>query len=264
LAVVWTLYFVVVAVYGIRIYTRLRPLRSIWYIRWEDVTMTLTLTTQMGLLIGRVENGLGRQTSYVSPPNRKKAIHFQIISGVLWVISVGMCKISVAIMLLRFKQERRWKLFLYSLILVLLAGTIAICFISLLQCRPLAIMWDPKIVGAKCWDPKHRQIQVSVASIFVIVTDFILSVLPITFIRQLHRPLREKIILCFLMGLGLVASGAGIAKTVLLKKYRNKPDLLWVTMDFVILSFLEQQLGIIAGSLPCLKAAFERTLTRFG
>jgi hypothetical protein len=218
----------------------------------------------MGFLIVRVENGLGRHNYYVPPANRKKAMQWQMISALLWAISIGMCKISVATMLLQIKQERRWKIFLYSSILLILVGTIAIYIVGFLQCRPLAALWDPMIPGANCWDPKARKIQLYVSSTFVIVTDFMFSVLPVTFIRQLNRPLRDKITLCFLMGLGLVASAAGVAKTLQARNYHKTDDLLWTTTDFAIWSFVEQQLGIIAASLPCLKAAFERVLTRLG
>lgn len=43
--------------------------------------------------------------------------------------------------------------------------------------------------------------------------SFLLTLLSITFIRHIKRPLREKIVLSCLMGAGLVAMIAGIVKT---------------------------------------------------
>jgi hypothetical protein len=60
---------------------------------------------------------------------------------------------------------------------------------------------------------------------FLILTDFVCALLPLAFIRKINRPLREKIILAFLMALGLFASACGIVKIALLKnmQYSNDP-----------------------------------------
>jgi hypothetical protein len=48
--------------------------------------------------------------------------------------------------------------------------------------------------------------------------------LPLHFIRQLNRPFQEKVVLFILLALGLLASGCGIAKVVLLKKSLETRD----------------------------------------
>jgi hypothetical protein len=45
-----------------------------------------------------------------------------------------------------------------------------------------------------------------------VATDFILALMPIVFIRQLNRPIRDKIVLAVLMGCGLLATAVAIAK----------------------------------------------------
>lgn len=187
-----------------------------------------------------------------------------IIGQLLWLLCLGMCKISVAMMFLRIKQERRWGLFLYSSVFLIIAITVACYIMTFLQCRPIAALWDPTIRGAKCWAPEDRQLYAVAVSIFMIATDVMFSILPITFIRQLNRPLREKIVVCFLMGLGLVGSVASIIKTVQLNHFGTMNDSLWIGFNLAIWSFLEQQLGIITISLPCLKSTFEHVLIRFG
>ena len=43
-----------------------------------------------------------------------------------------------------------------------------------------------------------------------IATDFVLALLPMTFIRRIRRPVRDKVILMIVIGLGLVASVATV------------------------------------------------------
>jgi hypothetical protein len=97
-----------------------------------------------------------------------------------------------------------------------------------------------------------------------LAADVILSLLPLTFIFKLHRPLREKIILAGLMGLGLFASGAAVVKLLLTKKYVTGPDPLWDMFDLGIWAMVELFIGIYAASIPCLRAPFEMLLRKLG
>lgn len=218
----------------------------------------------MGILIKRVNLGFGRHNYYVLSANREEVTRLGMISQLLWALAVGMCKTSIAIMFLRIKKEKKWKIFLYSSVLLILVAVIFTFISKFVECRPAAALWDPKIRGAKCWEKRHKRIHVYINSVIVIGTDILYSCLPITFIRQLNRPLREKIVLCFLMGLGFVASAASVAKMVQIKNLGKKEDSLWVTVDIVIFSIVEEQLGIIAASVPCLKSTFEHVLYRLG
>jgi hypothetical protein len=96
------------------------------------------------------------------------------------------------------------------------------------------------------------------------VSDFFFSLIPITFIFKIQVPLREKIVLCVLMGLGLIASVASILKAVKSDTLRQSRDNTWDSVPFVIWGFVEEHLAIIAACVPCLKALFERLLRRVG
>ncbi|KAF2181532.1 hypothetical protein K469DRAFT_588865 [Zopfia rhizophila CBS 207.26] len=264
LAVTWTLYIFVSAVFGLRIYARSRPTTVLG---WDDIAMTvafLALSIQMGLLIPRVNYGLGHHNYYIPPENRKEAMRLLFITQLLWIWAIAMCKISVAFMFLRIKREKRWLIFLYLSILLQVATAIASNVAQFVRCQPVAAQWDPTIAGAKCWGLTGTQANVYVNSAIVIVTDFIFSCLPITFIRKINRPMREKIVLCILMRLSLVATSASIAKTMCIKNFGKTGDTLWVGIDIAILSFVELQLGIIAASVPCLKSIIERSLNHLG
>jgi hypothetical protein len=54
----------------------------------------------------------------------------------------------------------------------------------------------------------------------------------LSFIVQLKRPMRERVILAVLMALGLVASGAGIAKTVIYERFTKEIDYFYIIPTF--------------------------------
>lgn len=87
---------------------------------------------------------------------------------------------------------------------------------------------------------------------------------PLTFIVRIQRPLREKIALACVMGLGVFGSSASVAKTFMVGSYGKTGDTLMDTVGLTTLSMLEQQLAIIAACIPTLKRLFEKVLRQWG
>jgi hypothetical protein len=98
-----------------------------------------------------------------------------------------------------------------------------------------------------------------------IASDIILSLLPLTFIHKIHRPLREKVLLAFLMGLGLFTSAAATTKLIVL--FRNNAinrDPTYEAVKPLIWANLEQNIGLIAACIPPLRFLLDKALTKLG
>ena len=93
--------------------------------------------------------------------------------------------------------------------------------------------------------------------------DLLLALMPIKLVRSLKRPTSEKILIGVLMSLGLLATAFTIAKIPNRVKLA-KGDPLQATILPSIYAKLEETIGIIACSAPCLKAPTERMLRRVG
>ena len=93
--------------------------------------------------------------------------------------------------------------------------------------------------------------------------DFILAFMPIHLIRTLNRRTSEKILICFMMSLGMVA-GAISSYKISISDKTFSGDLLIGTLKMAMWCDLEALLGIVAACVPCLKAPGERLLHRFG
>jgi hypothetical protein len=117
-----------------------------------------------------------------------------------------------------------------------------------------------------------------------IATDIFLSLFPLTFIRQLKRPRREKIVLAILMGLGLLASAASVMRLIVTSFYVSDTDPLydivipaiWGCVEEYLCEFphgnsilppfpvLTSVIGIFAACVPYLRIPFENVLGRLG
>ena len=96
-----------------------------------------------------------------------------------------------------------------------------------------------------------------------VVMDLILSLMPIRLIRTLHRSTSEKILICCLMSLGLFATAVACAKMTTFTTF-GQGDPMQATIMPSMWAKLEEEVGIIATSLPCLKNPVENLLKRWG
>jgi hypothetical protein len=97
----------------------------------------------------------------------------------------------------------------------------------------------------------------------MILVDFILAIMPVQLIRSLQRPIRERVLIGCLMGMGLLATSIAAYKIPLSREVNNG-DMLSATVKLSLWNKLEEQLGLIAACLPCLKAQMEHLLHRLG
>ncbi|KAH6880793.1 hypothetical protein B0T10DRAFT_411920, partial [Thelonectria olida] len=211
-----------------------------------------------------VSHGLGRHNYYLSPDERVPAEKFLFISQPPFAWALTCAKISIALLLIRIQHSNRlWVFFLYGMVIIQVLIGITINTFQLLLCKPLAAVWDKTIPNYVCI-PGVVQTSIYVTAILTILTDVILSLLPLTFIRHVWRSVWERIAIVFIMGLGLVASCASIYKMTLIYNYHITGDTLFCIVGLSFWSILEIQLAIIAACIPCLKQLFERTLNSLG
>lgn len=151
--------------------------------------------------------------------------------------------------------------------------------IQFAQCTPINANWQ-NIPGAKCWnitpiinygwaiagsyspaDYRARS-QLTTLAIYI-VTDLALSLMPIRLIRTLHRSKSERILICVLMALGLLATAIACAKMTTFTTF-GRGDPMQGTILPSMWAKVEEQVGIIASSAPCLKSPVETLLKKLG
>lgn len=219
---------------------------------------------QWVLILAAIPHGYGRHDFFVPPQDRRQAGLLLFASQLPWSWAVALSKISIAFMLLRIKHTTQWKTFLYSMIVIQVLSAISANIVQFSICRPLSSIWDPFVLRADCWPPHVAKICIIVNGVIAIVTDIIFTLVPLTFIIQIKRPLREKIVVSLLMALGILASASSIVKLTLAKKYGRNRDRLYDGVDLAMWSIIEGEVAIIAACVPCLKSPSEKVLRRLG
>jgi hypothetical protein len=217
------------------------------------------------LLAVAVLNGLGRRAFFVPAARRSTAMRYLFISQLFWYWSVTLIKLSVALLLLRLKQTRPWRSFLYLIMALAISAAVVQTFFQFLQCRPFSVFWDARMFrSAVCFRRSIIDGNIIIFSSIQVALDIIFSFIPILFVRKLKLPRREKICMCVLMGLGLFASCAAVVRTLMLQDYYITPDTFRSSVSITLYAVLEQHLGLMAATVPTLKSFMETTLVRVG
>jgi hypothetical protein len=153
---------------------------------------------------------------------------------------------------------------MYFSIFYLFASAIIVLCIQLTECTPLSFFWNPSVKGGHCRSPGEVRTAVIGTSVVFAFSDLQFSLLPLTFIMTLNRPLRERVTVACLMGLGLLATSVGCLKFIDFDKVRSSPDPSWAMVPWKLGSFAEGSIGIIAANIPPLKARGHQLLNFIG
>lgn len=192
---------------------------------------------------------------------------YALVSQPLWAWSMSLIKISVAIMLLRLEPAKMMRHFLFFMIFIQIATAVYNTVIQAIQCFPFEASWDIlklKYPDAVCLDRTVIGMhQIIIASINI-ATDVAFALLPISFLRKVQRPLRERIIIGILMALGLVAAVCSIMKAVEAARFglTDDPNAEGITIG--TWSLVEEQVAFIAACVPCLRSLFQSFITKMG
>ncbi|KAF2714160.1 hypothetical protein K504DRAFT_364951, partial [Pleomassaria siparia CBS 279.74] len=185
------------------------------------------------------------------------------ISLPFWAWSTGLVKISIACMLLRFQQSRPWRYFLYLMIAMNVLLIVILGIANLFQCIPYQSWWDFRIVDKKCWSMKAMLATTYLSGACNVSTDIVFSLMPLTFLGKIRRPLKEKIAIGFLMALGMIASGFSMSKVIISALPSRKDRYISPTL-LGLLSCLEVQTSLIAACIPTLRSSSKRFFSNMG
>jgi hypothetical protein len=201
--------------------------------------------------------------AFLDTPEYNDIVKYGILACPTDVVSLASIKISVTCLLLRLQQSRIGKIFLYVLMAVIIISHVSYFLFVLLHCKPVAAGWNYTIQG-KCASQQVIGNVSNAINAITIATDIILSLFPITILRQIRKPLMEKVLIGVLMAMGLAASATSVYKLVLVKEWVSANDTFGFGFQVAMLTCSELFIGITAACLPCLKPVVQRWLESMG
>jgi hypothetical protein len=119
------------------------------------IAMAMILTiVETGLNVKAVTLGKGKRSVYLSKHNIELINMYGWYAQHVLFAAMALVKMSVCFLILRIRDSRKLKWFIWFVIAVLVASSIELSIVLLVQCKPIAAYWRPK--AGHCWDPAVR------------------------------------------------------------------------------------------------------------
>ncbi|KAL5356291.1 hypothetical protein BJX96DRAFT_162360 [Aspergillus floccosus] len=249
-----------VIVVSLRLYVRIKLVRSSGS---DDWTMAVAALCSIGgwiLYIYKACHGLGRHIQFIETIDRigmTEAAFWQVI--ICSATGMAFLKISIALNLLRFSPARWYAVCLWASIAFVVAYNFMAAMTFFLHCRPMQAHWDTRIKDAKCYSLHLFVVFALINTSFNIFTDVLFATIPIPIVWNLQMKRRVRFYLIGVFSLGYIAVGMGVVKTVFQLAYAKDRDsffndsiLFWALVQFNI--------GILAACVPSLKPLVSKAL----
>nr|ALM31982.1 decarboxylase_GME5538 [Daldinia eschscholzii IFB-TL01] len=202
--------------------------------------------------------GLGKHTAALqsNPLAVMYAIKWVYICEFFAIMTPGFGRISYAFLLSNIiPPSKSRRIFLWTVIGIHFVVDVVTVCLTFAQCQPFEGYWD-KSIESHCWPPTIQvyigYLQGSLGS----AVDLIMAVFPCSLFWNLRMHWKQKVFLSSVMGLGVFAMIAAIAKTVELRII-GQDDFTYAMAKLAICSGLEGNLVLISASIPTVTPVFK-------
>ncbi|KUL85947.1 hypothetical protein ZTR_06415 [Talaromyces verruculosus] len=251
LVLIWVLTAFSLLIVGLRIVAKVK----INQFRLDDALMITALI--MGIVaavlntIG-VHYGYGHPDETVPEPYASLARKYYIIGQAVLISCTAMGRAGFIAYLLAILGSQKWqRIILISLAVMELIFNLVSIILIFGTCKPLTFLWDYTNAGT-CSSADIQIYYGYFQSIFNVLIDLYLAVVPTYIFWHLKLKVAIKLSLIGLMSCGLVAMGAALAKTIQLREINN--ETLAGTMNLIRWGYIEAHLVMITASIPCLRS----------
>jgi hypothetical protein len=140
----------------------------------------------------------------IIPPSATILTLLVYICELLYVITIGLVKVSILLFYLRVFPLNSLHLASWAMIGYCVASTLAFLFVTIFQCHPIAYVWNEDFKGGKCVN--YNTVAWANAAINI-QQDLLIILLPVNALRRLQLNLKKKIGMYAMFGVGgLLAS----------------------------------------------------------
>ncbi|KAF1977902.1 hypothetical protein BU23DRAFT_452096, partial [Bimuria novae-zelandiae CBS 107.79] len=229
----------------------------------EDVWILFALVLSIGLTVTialQVQNGLGLHIQDLTPAMMTDSLKAFWASVWIYNLSLTATKISILTQYLRVFPTPRFRTACFVVMGVVVVYGLWTLLGSIFLCFPVAFFWDKSVSNGQCLDQKavwFTNAGVNIAQ------DVVILFLPMTVVKTLSIPKKQKRALIVVFGIGSLVCLVSIIRLQTLVAVSNSTDPTFDNPPAAMLSAIETNVGIICACLPSMRPLLASMMPSF-
>ncbi|RFU82000.1 integral membrane [Trichoderma arundinaceum] len=206
-----------------------------------------------------ISYGLGRREKTLDEYNLQQAIKWNAIINCVLIWSFSLPKFAIIAILKRILDYgTKTTILFWGLALTCQSCFLATSIWWFAQCTPAAYQWDKSIEGGRCASNDVLTRLAFATSAYSAFLDLFFALYPVPFIMKLNMPLRNRLAVCFALGLSAMACAVSVYKLAVFQDAFEMmaEDRTYSVPYLDIFGVAEGALLIIGASLPTLGPLF--------
>ncbi|KAI5781944.1 hypothetical protein EDC01DRAFT_235044 [Geopyxis carbonaria] len=243
--------FFIVLVTVLRLYGRLHLMKL--PLALDDVLICIASVFGIGFLCVEMiscKYGAGKHFFPLSLES-KSTYQFSVwLACSFYMCGMGFVKFAMLALYWRLSPSQGFRNILMFMFLFVGLLTVSNVLVVVFQCKPIVATWDLRVRNGTCINIIAFYYSNSALNI---LTDFAVYVLPMRMLWNIQLPIRQKISLCGIFGLGAIACIASVVRVANIPLMARNGDHSWNIVNAMIWSIVEMGVSILAASFPSLK-----------
>lgn len=243
--------------YCMRMYVRVRMLKSVG---WDDHTMSFAIVTCTIVLTFQclaISNGIGRRRVTLTDEHALAAAKWETLTHTPHLLTIMATRSSLCLLMLRLVGPNRFmQVFLWIVIAGTIVTSLLACANTYIACVPWEKVWNPALTGS-CDFERRGRISMTM-SVWTIGSDWLVALFPVFLLRKSQMPMRTKVAVCVIMGLGVVVGIFALMKTLTIGGIYQRRDQTFDGVTAFTWILLEQNLGIVLVNVPATRPLFAK------
>ncbi|KAI1624450.1 hypothetical protein EDD37DRAFT_609445 [Exophiala viscosa] len=224
----------------------------------DDLWTLLALVcfiAQCGSTIAAVNFGYGRPMVTMTPDQASLALKCFFLLQIFYKLTINCTKVSILLLYLRIFTDRAWfGRICRGLIVLVLCACVSFTIATILQCDPIAGAWTRWTTHSHCVNIYALWYS---NAVYNILTDLTIAFMVPPIIFKLKLPMRQKLALTGIFGLGVIVCAASISRLTTLYSSADGNDPTAGSFISTIWTSIEAGLGIICANLPMLRTPLQ-------
>ncbi|KAF2101222.1 hypothetical protein NA57DRAFT_33665, partial [Rhizodiscina lignyota] len=241
---------------GLRVYARVFVSHWFGVDDWCIVfALLLAIGMTVSVLLANINYGWDRHVWDIRLENIAPSFQIAFATKIIFSLAAMFTRISLLLFYYRLVKDsglHRFRMVIHVFLGFSVAVGLALALLTVWQCKPIAAFWTfPIMPGSHCIDEGRITLGCGIVNT---VADLITAVLPIPMILRLKMPLRRRIGVIFLLGMGFIVVIAGAVRSYFVwRSLISSYDLTWYSYGLWISAAVEVDLGVICACAPAFR-----------